>query len=365
MYLSAGRLLDVYTGEYMDNPLIYIRDGTILHIDEYRDENIPNLVDLGEEITLVPGLIDCHTHITDFATRKNQRTPDEKQRVEENAYNTLMAGFTSIRDLGDDFGLSKYLKDNINRGNILGPRIQRSGRPIFPPDVKKGNIKEFVRSKVEDDADWIKVFNEDEDVISTNKIREIVMSADKVGLPVTCHAFIPKTIRSSVLGGTRSIEHGSFIDTECIYLMRERGTFLIPTLSNPHHYLSHIEELNLPKDMVDFFVKVSSNNVPHVSQAYTQGVKIAYGTDAVVGMHGKNASEFKELLKLGMSPLETIQAATLTASELLCCDHLVGTIEPGKVADIIGVYGDPTFDVEVFSHVPFVMKDGYIVKSEM
>lgn len=397
--IRAARLLDVRRGTMIENPVVVVEAGRITAVGSVAPPDIP-VTDLGA-VTLLPGLFDMHTHVT-VGGNVHLRGPDAMTASPEdvtiqavqNARETLLAGFTSIRECGSNDFVDVALKAAIERGAIPGPRITPSGYQIsmtgghgditgFPPGVfemgpKQGiadgreNILLAVRYQLKHGAEVIKVMATagvlgDERTAtarqySDEELRTVVEEAHRNGARVEAHAHGLEGILAAVRAGVDSIEHGSMLDDEGLRLMNEHGTFLVPTLyvaqpkSNTGAGMSpHVRDKG--RQMGD-----AANAM--FPKALRAGVKIAYGTDAGVYPHGLNAREFGVLVDHGMTPIDAIRSATIWAADLLgVADR--GSIEPGFVADLVGVRDDPLGDVRTLEAVVFVMKNGVVYRNDL
>jgi imidazolonepropionase-like amidohydrolase len=399
--VRAGRVLDVRTGQYRSQQTILIANGRIAAIGPASDmaARIPagaRVVDLGGR-TVLPGLIDCHTHLT-FApnligpARLHVSVPREALIGARNARVTLEAGFTTVRNLGADGYADIALRDAVAAGDVPGPRIVASGPPLSitgghfdqnflapqyqgPGDGVANGIDGVifkVRENIKYGADVIKfmatggVLSEGDDPAleqySPEEMRAIVATAHGLGRKVAAHAHGALGIRNAVLAGVDSIEHGTYIDEECIRLMKEHGVYLVPTLYLLDWFPEHSADLGMTPGVLEKARVVMGIAGQNIGAAMRAGVKVALGTDAAVYPHGQNGHEFAAMTRRGLTPLQAIQAATINAADLLGWTDRVGTIEPGKFADLIAVDGDPLADVTVLERVGFVMKGGAVVK---
>jgi imidazolonepropionase-like amidohydrolase len=400
--IKAGRILDVRSGNFLTGQIVWIESGKIKAIGTASEisPKLPpgiHIIDLSNA-TVLPGLIDCHTHLTMTPYSMgpgglHASYPRQALTGARNARVTLEAGFTTVRNLGA-FGYSDVaLRDAINAGDVPGPRMLVSGPPL---SITGGHADEnflgpqfhFSDDGVADGADVIKKVREDikygADVIkfmatggvlsegdnpaleqySPEEMKMIVETAHGLGRKVAAHAHGELGIRNAVLAGVDSIEHGSYINDEDIQLMKQRGTYLVPTVYLEDWLMQNVTALGLTPNMIEKAKTVLPIAQRNLSRAFQSGVKIAFGTDAAVYPHGLNAHEFQKMVEMGMTPLASIQAATVNAADLLGWSDRVGTLEPGKFADLIAVDGNPLEDVTILQHVRFVMKAGEVIKQE-
>jgi imidazolonepropionase-like amidohydrolase len=397
--VRAGHLLDVKTGKLLGAQTIVVAGDTIQSIAP--TASVPaqpgdTVVDLGG-LTVLPGLIDVHTHLTmnpDFDPFREVISTDAKEAINGvvNAKATLLAGITSVRNVGAYGFVDVDLRDAVNAGQVPGPHMQVSGPllgitgghcdenllPIKYQAVRDGvadgisQVQHKVRENIKYGADLIKicatggVLSKGDDPQASQytleEMQAIVADAHRLGRKVAAHAHGAQGILWATEAGVDSIEHGSYINDEAIAEMKKRGTYLVPTL-----YLEDwmLEKGNLPafyhQKMIDVSA-VAKSNIKHAMQA---GVKIAMGTDAAVYPHGLNAHELDVYVnQLGMAPLAALQTATINAADLMGWSAKTGALEPGKWADIIAVDKSPLEDVRVLQDVKFVMKAGVVYKSE-
>jgi len=399
--VKAGRLLDVRSGNYLSDQVILIEAGKVREVGKARDvqPHVPagaKVIDLSR-YTVLPGLIDAHTHLTYAPDMGGYRglgisIPREALTGARNARVTLLAGFTTVRNVGADGYTDIALRDAINAGDVPGPRMVASGPALgitgghcdndllapqfhaFALGVADGvpAVMAKVRENIKYGSDVIKFCatggvlsqgdNPESEQYSPEEMHAIIQEAHRLGRKTAAHAHGALGIRDAVLAGVDSIEHGSFINEEDIQLMKERGTYLVPTLYLGDWLLENYQKLGLTDNMVAKAKYVLPNARQNVARAFQEGVKVAFGTDAAVYPHGLNAHEFAVMVKLGMTPLAAIQAATLNAADLLGWADRVGSLEPGHFADLIAVEGDPLQDVTVLQDVKVVMKGGEVVK---
>jgi imidazolonepropionase-like amidohydrolase len=397
--IRAGKLLDVRTGKILSNQAIVIEDGKIVSVgpDSGAADASAKVVDLSGK-TVLPGLIDAHTHITFDPKFGYDRLaislPREALIGAENARITLLAGFTTIRNVGADGFTDIALRDAINAGDVPGPRIDASGPALsitgghcddnlLPYEwhateigVADGveNVQHKVREIIKYGADVIKVCatggvlslgdNPQASQFTQEELRAIIADAHRLGRKVAAHAHGAQGILWATEAGVDSIEHGSYIDDAGIAAMKAHGTYLVPTLYLGDWFLENAPKMNVPPAMLAKGEEVMPAARKNIAHAFASGVKVGFGTDAAVYPHGLNAHEFAVMVKLGLTPLQSIQAATVNDADLLGWSDKVGVIEPGHFADIIAVDGDPLQDVTTLERVKFVMKGGVVYKSE-
>jgi imidazolonepropionase-like amidohydrolase len=395
--LRASRLLDPRTGRYLTDAVVLTEGDRIKAVGTGRDAVLPMsaeplTVDLGE-LAILPGLIDCHTHLMmrvdphPDAYRLSLLTKSEAYRALEGAANAkavLHAGFTTVRDVeneGSGFA-DVALRDAVNRGLVDGPRMQVATRGIaavgqyhpfgistdfdeFPTGAQMVSGPEEARRAVRDQvgrgADLIKVYADwDTPTLTPEELRVVVEEAHKLGRKVAAHATTAEGIRNAVSAGVDSIEHGNGAEPETLDSMKVRGVHLVPTIGVLEEVLS-----GTPSPEVTARVGTMLRTVRDtVGRAIARGVPIANGSDATgPNSHGGNANEPIAMVRAGLSPLDALRAATVTAAELMGWTDRVGSLEPGKFADMIGVAGDPLSDITALRDVRFVMKGGVVVKS--
>lgn len=409
IFLHCGRMVDVRALEVLPERTIVINDKKIIRIDRgYTEVNAGNgaiVIDLKSQ-TCLPGLIDLHVHLSSSVSANSTmesfsfNPPDYAVRGVANAEKTLMAGFTSVRDLGSPPGVGVALRNGINLGIVKGPRIQAAcfvgstgghGDPtnglradlVASASANTGNsngivngadeARRAVRQCYKEGFDLIKIATTggvlslaksgDAPLLNDEELAAIVSTARDYGYPVATHAHGAEGMKRAIRAGVQTIEHGTYLDDEAIALMKQKGTWLVPTLS--------AGKFVVEKAKIDgFFPEIVRPKAQTIgplmqgmfSRAYKAGVKIAFGTDQGVAPHGENAREFEYMVEAGMPPLEAIRAATLYGATVMGLDRLIGTLEAGKYADIVAVQGDPAKDIAVMSKVEFVMKDGVVYR---
>jgi imidazolonepropionase-like amidohydrolase len=399
--IRAGRVLNVRTGELKANQAIVIEGDKISQIassSEVKAAAGDTTIDL-PDATVLPGLIDMHTHLTfDLNSLGYQglsiSTAREALHGARNARRTLEAGFTTVRNVGAKDYADIALRDAINDGDVIGPRIVASGPALgitgghcddnlLPAafhlqgdGVADGveAVQHKVREVIKYGADVIKicatggVLSKGDDPNASQytleEMKAIVADAHRLGRKVAAHAHGAEGVRWASEAGVDSIEHGHLMDDAAVATLKKNGTYLVPTLFLGEYMLAHLEQSDVPEYSKQKMRDVAAAMQKNVKKAFDAGVKVAFGTDAAVYPHGLNAGEFHVYVKLGMTPLAAIQTATINASDLLGPKYLVGSLETGRWADVIAVDGDPTKDVTILEHVKFVMKGGAVYKND-
>lgn len=383
--IRAARMLDARAGRVINDAVVVVEGDRVSAVGAA--VSIPagtKVIDLGD-VTLMPGLIDAHTHLTYHFDRTGRfglswdSGPDETLvYAKENASATLLAGVTTARDLGGDSRVVTRLRDQINRGETEGPRLLVSGDPLTAAVLRGAGedrgervrlVREFVSARVAEGVDVIKIFvgvdERGQPVFNAQEINAAVEEAARAGLRVAAHAHEAAAVKAAVRGGCASVEHGSFLDSEAVRELAKRHVALVPTLYLPTHYLEHRERFVAFDPFTwSFFEQLRAENLANAARAKKGGVWLVAGSDAVAGLHGHNPRELVWLVKAGLTPAEALRAATVDAASLLGLEGKIGELKPGAFADIIAVPGDPTKEITAVERVTFVMKAGKVLKAE-
>jgi len=405
LYIRAGHLFDSVSGKMRDHVTLVVAKDRIQAL-EPGDFKIPagaKVIDLSADYVL-PGLIDCHTHLGARADRYNEvdafvDTPfDSAIAGVVNANKTLQAGFTSLRDVGSLPFLAVDLRNNINAGFIPGPRIVASGPPIsitgghgdlnnFSPQTSVSmfpakndfqiadgpdEVRRVVREQVKYSVDVIKILASggvlskgDQPGAPQYTLEELKVAADtahQAGRKIAAHAHGAQSIKWAIEAGIDSIEHASLVDDEGIRLAKEHGTYFVMDIYDDDYILNVGPKIGMSQELLNKERALGQTQRNNFRKAHAAGVKMAFGTDAGVYPHGDNAKQFHYMVMYGMTPTEAIQAATVSAADLVGRSNDVGQLTPGHFADLVAVTANPLDHIEVLEHVDTVVKGGVMVK---
>jgi len=405
--LRCGHLIDPVAGRDVGASSVLIENGRISRVESglSMQHDGATEIDLGQR-TCLPGFTDMHVHLSGEQSRDSYsegfrlNPADYALRSALYAERTLLAGFTSVRDLGSADGVAISLRNAINGGVAKGPRIYAAGKSIAttgghadprnginqelldalgyptPEDGVVDSVDEArkaVRARYKEGADLIKITatggvlsyakSADNPQFTVEEIRSIVATAKDYGFHVAAHAHGAEGMKRAVLGGVTTIEHGTYINDEVIALMKEHGTYLVPTLL-AGAYVSEKAQIEgwFPAIIRPKAIKVGAQIQAAFAHAQKSGVRYAFGTDSGVSAHGDNAREFELLVQAGVTPIDAIRAATTTPAKILGVEADSGRIAAGQYADIVAVAGDPLADIAVLRKIAFVMKGGLVYK---
>lgn len=402
--IRAGRLIDTDAGRILDNRIILIHGNRIVAVG--KDLAIPagaKVVDLSK-MTVLPGLIDCHTHLADGApdpsgdplTYLRKTAAEVAFESVPNARAMLYSGFTTVRDVGVYRALNDVaMRDAIARGDIEGPRMFVAGAYVTitggagaltgaAPDITlpwnlhygqadgPWEVRAVIRKLANDGVDQIKILssgavlehgsNPNSQEFTLEELKAAVDEASHFGLRIACHAHSTQGIKNAILAGVTSVEHATEIDEEGITLAKARGTYLVMDIYDEECIEADGTAHAIPQDFLEHDAKLGQIQRDNFRKAVEAGVKLAFGTDAGVCAYGTSGKQFAYMVKYGMTPMQAIQSATSAAADLLGHSDEFGSVRPGKFADIVAVEGNPAQNVRLLENIPFVMKDGKIYK---
>jgi imidazolonepropionase-like amidohydrolase len=403
--IKAGTLVDPDAGTVLTDQVIVIRGNKFEAVGKNlaipRDATVIDL----SKMTVLPGLINCHTHLADGKYGEDDPTLQLKKSASQsvlesipNARATLESGFTTVRDVGVYRALNDVaLRDAINNGYVIGPRMYVAGAYItitggagamtgMAPDIQlpwdfhygeansPWEVRQKVRLLAHDGADHIKVLatgavlthgsNPKSQEFTPEELQAAVDEASHFGLRVAAHAHAPEGIKNAIRAGVASVEHATLIDDEGIALAKQHGTYLVMDIYDDECIQADGKKGNMPADFLEHDRELGEAQRENFRKTVKAGVKLAFGTDAGICPYGTDAKQFAYMVKYGMTPMQAIQAATSSAADLIGRSSEFGSIKPGKYADVVAVSDDPVKDVTLLENVQFVMKDGRVYKQK-
>jgi imidazolonepropionase-like amidohydrolase len=377
--VKAARLVDG-TGRVTANPVIVIEGDRITSIGSAAPP-AAEIIDLGR-LTLIPGLIDVHTHMTYYWDRAPGTRPLNQPRraagvtvvlAAENARKTLETGVTTVRDLGASNETDYAMRDLINMGRMIGPRMFVAGQGLSagrgaPPEPDQ--FRELAEARIAAGSDWVKIFGsrgsyqsvDTTQTVSFEAMKAAVDAAHAKGHRVAIHSYGPSGVRDAVRAGADSVEHGIDLDDDTIAEMVKRKTVWVPTIDHNRYYVDARGEFGFEPDAIPPLQAYIEKNLESARRAVKAGVKLAMGSDAVYTMFGQNTRELGWFVKAGMTPAQALRSATVNGAELLGMEQSLGRVAPGFFADMVAVDGDPLADVSTITdRVRWVMKSGAVV----
>jgi imidazolonepropionase-like amidohydrolase len=370
------------SGKVIVNAVIIIADDRIVSVGTGAPPAGVEIIDLGR-LTIVPGLIDAHTHITYFWDRTPGTRPLGQPRrpagvttvlAADNARLTLETGVTTVRDLGAAEGVDYAMRDLINMGKMTGPRMFVAGQGLSAARDRTGPVPEMYREQAEAriaaGSDWVKVYGsrgsyqsvDTTQTLTFDEMKAAVDAAHAMNHRVAIHSYGPSGVKDAVRAGADSVEHGIDLDDETLAEMVKRGTVWVPTIDHNRYYIDARDEFGFEPDTIPPLREYIEKNLESTRRAFKAGVKIAMGSDAVYTMFGQNTRELAWFVRAGMTPAQALATATTVPAALLGHERDLGAVSPGYLADLVAVDGDPLADVDVvINHVRWVMKGGEVV----
>lgn len=402
--IHAGKLIVGKDKKVRQQVSVLVSNGKISQVTQgYIQHQDAIVIDL-KDATLMPGLMDMHTHLSgefnqgSYMDRYRMEEADYALRATTYAKKTLLAGFTTVRDLGEfKVGVVRALRDAIKKGYVVGPRIFNAGKSIGTTgghvDPTNGQIHELmgdpgpaegvingpfdaykaIRQRYKNGADVIKLAvtggvlslakSGDNPQFTNEELKAVMDAAKDYNFVVAVHAHGDEGMQRAVKAGVHSVEHGTYMSKQTMKLMKKMGTYYVPTITAGMWVGEKAQEAGYyPEVVVPKAAAVGPQIIKTFAKAYKAGVKIAFGTDAGVFPHGLNGREFQFMVQAGMPAIEAIQSATIETAKLLRIDDELGSVEVGKIADLVAVKGDPLQDISLMQQIDFVMKDGVIYK---
>ncbi|HEX7797922.1 MAG TPA: amidohydrolase family protein [Vicinamibacterales bacterium] len=377
--IRAGRLIDP-SGNVVINAVIVVENDRIVSVGTSAPPAGAEIIDLSR-YSVIPGLIDLHTHMTYYWDRTPGTRPLGQPRrpagvtvvlAGDNAQRTLETGVTTVRDLGASNDTDYAMRDLINMGRMVGPRMFVAGQGLSAPNdgAPKPDYKQLAEARIAAGSDWVKVYGsrgsyqsvDTTQTLTFDEMKSAVDAAHAKNHPVAIHSYGPSGVKDAVRAGADSVEHGIELDDETIAEMARRGTVWVPTIDHNRYYVDAKDEFGFAPDTIPPLQAYIEKNLESTRRAFRAGVKIGMGSDAVYTMFGQNTRELAWFIKAGMTPAQALAAATTIPAALLGHSNDLGAIAPGYFADIVAVEGDPLADINVvINQVRWVMKGGTVV----